>query len=126
MKATLYLTRRVKYEWPQMYVDELVLKLDKKGYSTSIISDDTPEDVASKEITESELFIGVPNKFDSYACKGKRIKLLGATIKGEGAKSTVQCAGCVDKLDNMVDCLWQDELCMLEITPNDILEVACS
>jgi len=114
------------YKWPQPYVSELVRKLDLLGYEVSIISDDTIKKIAKREIGQADLFVGVPNKFDELPTEAKRIRLLGATTEGEGVKSTVQCVGCVENLGNPIDCLWADELCMHEITPNDILEVMCS
>lgn len=125
MKAVLYLTRRVRFEWPKMYVEELLRKLADRGFKISIISDDTDEKTAKQEIQSSTLFIGVPNKFDKFVGETKRIRLLGATKEGEGVVSTVQCAGCVENIKDSIDCLWEDVICMYEITPNDVLEAAC-
>lgn len=125
MKAVIYVTKRVMYKWPQMYIDELVAKLQRRDYDVSVISDDTIRKIAKREIESADLFIGVPNKFDELCDKAKRIRLLGATTEGEGVVSSVQCAGCVENQGNPIDCMWSDELCMYEITPNDILEDAC-
>lgn len=125
MKATLYITKRVRFQWPNFYVLELVEKLNDRGFKVSVISDDTEEGIAKREIESSDLYVGVPNKFDKYGGKGKRIRLLGATKEGEGVVSSVQCAGCVENIKDSIDCLWEDSLCMYEITPNDVLEAAC-
>ena len=62
--------------------------------------------------------------FDMAASEGKRtISLQGSDFKGEGVKSTMQCAGCRQNMENVIDCLWEDEICMYEITPNDVLSV---
>ena len=126
MKVTVYLTHRVGYSWPQAYINELGRKLNERGYHVSVISDDTPDEIARREINDSNFFVGVPNRFDAYNPPGtKRVVLYGAKKGSDGVTSSVQCAGCFDNCENVVDCLFQDELCMKEITPNDILEFMC-
>jgi hypothetical protein len=125
MKAVIYLTKRTMFMWPQIYVEDLVKKLEVRDFDVSIISDDTPDEIAKREIKSSRYLIGVPNRFERYAEDTEVIRLLGATKEGKGVVSTVQCAGCLENVQDSMDCLWEDTLCMWEITPNDILEAAC-
>ena len=121
MNIVLYLTNKIKYKWPKEYVDEFVGKLTKKGHDTKVISDDTETALVSNVLGNCDVFIGVKNQFDSLPLSGRRITIRAASEEGEGPLSTMQCAGCVEKLPERIDCLWADELCMKEVTPNDVL-----
>ena len=122
MNLVLYLTNRIKYKWPKEYSEEFIEKLKTRGHNISIISDDTEEQKAKSVIYECDYFIGVKGPFDEFPSCGKRVFIRAASSQGEGPLSTMQCAGCEEKLPGRVDCLWEDELCMKEVTPNDVLE----
>lgn len=140
MKIAIHLTERVMYAWPLEYWIELVKKLTDLGHELYALSDEPnvknesknpkfhdrlnlPDDESRKVLAECDLFIGPPLKYYRMAEElGVRvIGLLGATFKGEGVRTTNICGGCLDKLENKVDCVFYDELCYHEITPNDVI-----
>lgn len=124
MKVVLYLTHRVMFKWPQEYINDFARKANASGFDVNIISDDTDVSVAKREIETADFFVGVKSPFDWIIPKGERIYFSGAKKSG-GIQSPIQCAGCIDNMEDIMDCLWEDNLCMWEITPNDILEVMC-
>lgn len=121
MIVALYVSKQVFRKWPDEYVKELVGKLIARGDRVFIVEDDAPEN--DEVITNCDLFVGVPGEYAELAkAKGKRVVLLlGPTLQGDGVKSTIICAGCLDKLGMLPDCFFKDEICMYEITPNDVL-----
>jgi ADP-heptose:LPS heptosyltransferase len=121
MIVALYVSKRVFRAWPDEYVKELVGKLIARGDRVFIVEDDAPEN--EDVITNCDLFVGVPGEYAELAkAKGKRvIHLLGPTLRGEGVVSPIICAGCLDKMEGKQDCFFGDEICMYEITPNDVL-----
>ena len=125
MKVAIHVTEKMFQKWPDEYCAELTQKLLDKGHRVFYVKDDIPEDANRKVIEEADLFIGAPSGYTFYAKQeGVRvIELLGPTLKGEGVKSPTVCHGCIDRTDNRNDCFFGDEICMWEITPNDILEV---
>jgi ADP-heptose:LPS heptosyltransferase len=138
MRIALQLTDRIKYRWPAEYCAEFIRKAVKKGHEVHVMADEPnikldmkgegiydklkerPEDV----LETCDVFVGPPLRLASIAKRRglKTVMLLGASLDGVGVVSTTFCAGCVQKMDPMLDCLWQDELCMREISPNDVLE----
>jgi len=52
--------------------------------------------------------------------------LLGATLKGEGVPAPIACRGCIDHDGGRLDCFFEDDICMEEITANDVLEALCA
>lgn len=125
MNIVLYLTDRIKFKWSKEYTDELLSKLEKRGHFTKVISDDTDREIVEHELSVCDYFIGVKSPFDDIQTDAKRIYIRGASKEGEGPISPIPCAGCVENLPDRVDCLFADELCMKEITANDILEHMC-
>jgi ADP-heptose:LPS heptosyltransferase len=127
MKIAIYPTEKIFQKWPDSYWGELTDKLLKLKHRVFILSDDNPHEKNDEILSDCDLYIGAPGQYYDLA-KEKGIQvigLLGATKKGEGVVSTTACAGCLDIMENVVDCNWQDDLCMLEITPNDVLEAVC-
>lgn len=140
MKIAIHLTERVMFQWPLTYWVELVRKLTDLGHDVYALSDepnvtnqsDNPkfharlhlsDEESRKVISECDVFIGVPLKYHDMAkdLGVRTIALLGATFKGDGVKTTMICGGCLDKLENKVDCNFEDEICYSEITPNDVI-----
>jgi len=140
-RIALQLTDRLKYRWPADYCAEFIHKASKRGHEIFVITDepnvrldmkgdgiydrtkDKPEDV----IESCDIFVGPPLRLADVA-KRKGLKLvclLGASLNGVGVQSSTFCAGCEEKMDPRIDCLWQDEICMDEITANDVLEAIC-
>ena len=113
MRVYFNKSNKVMEKWPDEYWEELGRKLSAQGH-----------DVAS-DITESDAYVGPPDEtYNTY--KGKRVALLGSMLTGEGVKAPIVCAGCREKIDPVpVDCFFSDEICMSEITPNDVLGVLC-
>ena len=137
MRIALQLTDRLKYRWPAVYCAEFIRKAVKKGHEVFVVADEPnigfdmkgegihdrlsekPEDV----LESCDVFVGPPLEL-SAAAKRKKLKtvlLLGASLQGDGVQSTTFCAGCEQKMEPMIDCRWGDEICMEEITPNDVL-----
>ena len=140
MRIAVHLTERVMFCWPATYWTELIKKLTDAGHDLYALSDETNVSNASqnprlhdrlhlsdeesrKVIAECDVFIGPPLKYHDMAKElgVKTIALLGATLKGDGVRTTTVCGGCLDKLDNKVDCNWGDEICYYEILPNDVI-----
>lgn len=140
MRIAAHLTEKLMYRWPVSYWVELIHKLTKQGHHVYAVSDEytvaikddnpllhnclhLPDEQTEKVIAGCDLYIGVPGKYYDMAKRNgvRVVGLLGATKKGEGVVSSSQCAGCTDLMPNRIDCLWADELCMFEITPNDVL-----
>lgn len=140
MKIAAHLTEKVMFRWPVGYWVELIHKLTKAGHDIYCFSDEYTVDIkdnnprlhnrlhlsdedSEKEIAKCDVFIGPPLKYYDMAKRNglELVGLLAATLNGEGVKSTTQCAGCLDNLQGMIDCLWKDEICLLEITPNDVM-----
>lgn len=123
MKIALHVSERMFQKWPQEYCDELTAKLLDKGHRVFRVSEEYPQEANQRVIDGCDLLIGTPSEWTEYA-KGKGIRtllLLGPTLQDEGVRSPIVCAGCLDKMEVM-DCFFNDENCMLEITPNDVLE----
>jgi len=144
MKVAIHLTERVTYRWPIEYWVELIRKLTAKGYEVYAVSDEPnvriddknpllfdrlhlSDDLSKKAIAKCDAFVGAPLKYYDMAKEvGVRtIGLLCSTLKGDGVKTTVPCAGCRENMQNINDCIYEDELCGYELTPNDVLEVLC-
>ena len=112
MKVYFNRSEKIMEKWPDPYWYELKNKLCEKGHCVT------------DEVSEADAYVGpVDSIYKSF--HGRRIGLLGPTLEGEGVKSPIICAGCKEKLENQVDCIFQDELCMLEITPNDVMRALC-
>jgi len=128
MKVCLHKSKRVMESWPEPYCDELFAKLIDRGDRAFVVTDDLDDAKAEGTIAACDYFVGTPGKYlDMAKAHGvKTVALLGPTLKGEGVRSPIICAGCKDKLDNPVDCYFGDEVCMWEIPPNDVLEAICS
>jgi hypothetical protein len=138
MRIALQLTDRIKYRWPAEYCAEFIRKATKKGHDVFVVADepnirldmkgegiyDRTKEKAEDVFESCDVFVGPPLRLaDVSARKGlKQVRLLGASLEGAGVRSTTFCCGCVQKMTPMIDCLWMDELCMWEITPNDVLE----
>jgi hypothetical protein len=143
MKIALQLTDRLKYRWPPDYCREFACKAVEKGHEVFMVADETnicvqiqrkgiydsTKDKATTVVRLCDVFVGPPLALADYAkANGVRtIVLQGASLRGDGVRSTTFCVGCDSegKLEPRVDCLWSDELCMWEISPNDVLEVIC-
>lgn len=138
MKIALQLTDRIKYRWPPEYCAEFIRKAVKKGHEVHVVADEpnvrldmTGEgihnrlgEIADDVVRDCDVFVGPPLHLADVSKKLglRQVRLLGASLEGEGVRSTTFCCGCVEKMKPMIDCLWSDELCMNEITPNDVLE----
>lgn len=125
MKIAIYPTEKIFSKWPDSYWGELTDKLLKKGHRVFIINDENPKDKNDEILSDCDLYIGAPGEYYDLA-RDKCIRvigLLGATRNGEGVISTAPCAGCIDVMPDVVDCIWHDDLCMMMITPNDIIGV---
>jgi ADP-heptose:LPS heptosyltransferase len=141
MRIALQLTDRIKYRWPAEYCAEFIRKAAAKGYDVFVVADepnirldmkgehifDRTNEKAEGVLESCDVFVGPPLRMASIAKRRglKQVQLLGASLEGTGVRSTTFCAGCVQKMEPMLDCLWQDELCMSEITANDVLEAIC-
>jgi len=140
MRIAIHVTQRVFHAWPASYWSEFIRKATGAGHSIYVFSDDAlvsfdvkhPEvynliGLSSKEerdgMESCEAFVGPKLRYYHLAKELglKVVGLLGATLDGEGVKSPHPCAGCLDKLENKTDCFWSDEVCLLEVTPNDVL-----
>ena len=125
MKVCVHKGCRVMETWPPAYCDELFAKLIDKGHRPFVVTDDLDDEKARETIAMCDYFVGTPTKYLDMAkeLKVKTVALLGPTLKGEGVKAPIVCAGCLDKIDpKPVDCFFSDEICFLEISPNDVLE----
>lgn len=140
MRIAVHLTERVMFSWPMAYWIELVKKLTDAGHDLYAISDEynvgnnstnpkfhdrlhLSDDESRKVIADCDVFIGPPLKYYDMAKElGVRtVAILGATLKGDGVKTSNICGGCLDKLENKNDCNFDDEICYWEVTPNDII-----
>ena len=140
-KIALQLTDRIKYRWPPEYCAEFIRKATKAGHEIHVVADEPNvrldmtgdgihnrlEENADDVLDDCDVFVGPPLRLaDVSRLKGlKQVRLLGASLEGEGVQSTTFCCGCVQKMQPMIDCLWSDEICMYEITPNDVMEAIC-
>jgi ADP-heptose:LPS heptosyltransferase len=144
MKVCIHLTEKVTYVWPIEYWVELIHKLTKDGHEVYAVSDEynvkiedknpllfdrlnLSDELSKQVIAKCDVFVGAPLKYYYMAREVgvKTVGLLGATLKGEGVESTTQCAGCREHIEHVNDCIWEDTLCMHEITPNMVLEAVC-
>jgi ADP-heptose:LPS heptosyltransferase len=144
MKVAIHLSEKVTYKWPLEYWVELIGKLTKQGHEVYAFSDEPyvriddtnpllfdrlrlTDEIAKTEIAKCDVFVGAPLKYYDMAkeAKVRTVGLLGATHKGEGVKTTAPCGACRDNMENINDCIFEDEMCGYEITPNDVLEVVC-
>jgi len=124
------------WTWPADYWSEFLKYLVDDGHEVFVFTDEDhvninikhekvhkcfglDEQQAEEIVSKCDVYVGVPLHFCTVAEKHglKTLRILGATLEGEGVKATVPCAGCLDKLDSPVDCSFADELCYLEITP---------
>ena len=115
--------------WPKEYCEELFAKLIDRGDRVFVVTDDLPDEQVRETIGSCTHFVGTPSKYmDMAKSLGvKCVALLGPTLRGEGIKSPIVCAGCLDKLDpKPQDCFFEDEICLFEITANDVVEAICS
>ncbi len=129
MRVVVHRGSKVMETWPLSYCDELFAKLIDRGHRAFVVTDDLDDDKARETIASCDYFVGPPTKYTQMAKDAgvKTIDLLGPTLKGDGVKSPIICAGCLDKIDpKPVDCFFTDEICFFEISPNDVLEVLCS
>lgn len=124
MKIAIHVSERMFQKWPDEYVAELTQKLLDRGDRVFFVKEEFAEDANRKVIAESDLLIGSPSEWTRYAKDAgvRTVELLGPTLKGEGVRSPIVCAGCRDKMEQCADCFFKDELCFMEITPNDVLE----
>lgn len=124
MKVCVHQSKKVMQAWPEEYCAELFDKLIKRGDRAFLVTDDLEISKVRETIAQCDYFVGTPGEYLDIA-KGmgvKTVALLGATLKGEGLKSPIVCAGCLDKIDpKPIDCFFQDEICLYEVTPNDVL-----
>lgn len=128
MKVCIHQSQKVMETWPVAYCDELIDKLLKRGDRAFLVTDDLPDDKARETIAMCDYFVGPPTKYTQMAKDAgvKTVDLLGPMLKGDGIKSPIICAGCLDKIDpKPVDCFFADEICFYEISPNDVLEALC-
>jgi ADP-heptose:LPS heptosyltransferase len=145
MKIAAHVTEKVMFSWPVEYWVEFFRKVTRDGHEVYIVGEDDyveirdknpllfdrlrmGDEVSRQVISKCDVFVGPPLKYYEMAkdAKVRTVAMLGATFKADGVKSSTQCAGCLDHLENVNDCLWEDSLCMWEIPPNDILkEVLC-
>lgn len=141
MRIALQLTDRLKYRWPPHYCAEFIRKAVKKGHEVFVVADepnvrldmtgdgihDRLKEKAEDVLETCDVFVGPPLRLADVAKRKrlKRVLLLGASLNGEGVTSTTFCAGCVEKMESRIDCLWGDEICMSEITANDVMEALC-
>ena len=140
LKIAVHLTERVMFAWPLDYWTELVRKLTDAGHDLYALSDELnvgnesknprfhdrlhlSDEESRKVIADCDVFIGPPLKYYGMAKElgVKTVALLGATFKGDGVRTTNICGGCLDKLENKTDCVFSDELCYWEVTPNDVI-----
>ena len=140
-RIALQLTDRIKYRWPPQYCAEFIRKAVKKGHEVFVIADepnivldmtgdgihDRLKEKAEDVLESCDVFVGPPLRLADVAKRRglKQVCLLGASLEGQGVQSTTFCAGCVQKMEPRIDCLWGDELCMSEVCPNDVLEAIC-
>jgi ADP-heptose:LPS heptosyltransferase len=140
-RIALQLTDRIKYRWPPEYCAEFIRKATKKGHDVFVIADeprirldmkgehifDRTKERAEDVLESCDVFVGPPLRLADIAKRRglKQVRLLGASLEGVGVQSTTFCAGCEQKMDPRIDCLWGDEICMSEITANDVLEAIC-
>jgi ADP-heptose:LPS heptosyltransferase len=141
MKFSIHLTEKVPYKWPIEYWVELIHHLTKKGHEVYAVSDEPhveikdenpllfdrlhlSDDLSKIVIAQSDAFVGAPLKYFHMAVEAgvKTVVLQGPSFKGEGVKTSVQCGGCIENIENVQDCIWEDYLCLFEITPYDVLE----
>lgn len=110
MKVYFNRSEKVMEKWPDDYWAELERKLIARGHTVHA------------DPSEADVSVGPPG----YEFVGRKVVFLGPTLEGEGIKSPIICAGCLDKIKpTPVDCYFRDEICFLEITPNDVLEALC-
>lgn len=137
-RIAFQLTDRLKYRWPPEYCSEFIRKASRKGHEVYVVADEpnikldmTGEGIfdrlgeKAEDVFETcDVFVGPPLRLADIAKRRglKQVRLLGASVEGEGVRSTTFCSGCVQRMSPMMDCLWSDEICMSEITPNDVLE----
>ena len=129
MKVFAYKSERVMEKWPDAYWEEFSRKLVERGHEGFIATGDVPIEEVHRVLDDSDAYIGPVGEFYEYAGKKgvKRVALLGPSLVGEGVKSPIVCVGCLDKINpKPVDCFFQDEICLLEITPNDVLGALCA
>lgn len=143
-KICIHLTERVTYKWPLEYVIELIGRLTKLGHEVYAVSDENnikiedknpllfdrlhlTDDLSKLVIAKCDVFVGPPLKYYQMARElGVRtVALLGCTYSGEGVKTTAPCGGCRENIENVNDCVFEDELCMWELTPLDVMEDVC-
>ena len=144
MKVAIHLTEKVTYRWPIDYWIELIRKLTTKGHEVYAVSDEPyvriddtnpllfdrlhlADDLSKIVIAKCDAFVGPPLKYYQMAKElgVKTVALLGSSFNGDGVKTSAQCGGCRENMKNVNDCVFEDELCYFEITPNDVLEVLC-
>lgn len=139
-RIAAHVTERVFHTWPASYWAEFLRKATAAGHDVYVFSDDALVSVDTKNpkvysligLSEKEIhdgleacqvFVGPKLRYYHLAkhLGLKMVGLLGATLEGEGVKSPHPCAGCLDKLENQTDCFWGDEVCLYEVTPNDVM-----
>lgn len=143
MRIALQLTDRIKYRWPADYCREFAHKASDRGHEVFMVADepdvvvnmtkqgvyDRTKEKALDVLETCDVFVGPPLALaDGAERRGlKVVALQGASLRGTGVRSSTFCAGCDSegKLEPRLDCLWEDELCMSELTPNMVLEAIC-
>src|SRR5574341_54713 len=83
-----------------------------------------PDSVAAREIGNCDVYTGPVLKYYAMAKKAgiRAVAILGPTLKAEGVKATLPCVGCIDTMENRLDCFWHDEICQYHVTPNDLIK----
>ncbi|HSG28025.1 MAG TPA: hypothetical protein VLA34_06055 [Candidatus Krumholzibacterium sp.] len=128
MKVIFYQSEKVFEKWPDEYWKELEDKLKERGHGVQVVDDEMPEEFVWDSIRGADAYVGPVGELYELAGQHgkKRVAFLGATFKGEGVRTKLTCGACLDKIvPTPNDCFFEDELCMREIPPNDILEVLC-
>ena len=144
MKIAIHLTERVTHRWPIEYWIELIHKLTKLGHEIYAVSDEPnvriddknplmfdrthlSDELSKLVIAKCDVYVGPPLKYYDMAKElGIRtVGFLGSTFKGEGVKTTAPCGGCKENIPDTIDCIFEDEVCFWEITPNDVMEAVC-
>jgi len=140
MKVAIHVSERVKHAWPIEYWSDFIRKMTKEGHEIHAFSNEPNVKIAPGNplvfdhtdlhdkdevlaIAECDVFVGPVLEYYRIAEKeGVRlIGILGPTLKGEGVKATLPCAGCMENIHDMVDCRWGDEICQWHVSPNDII-----
>lgn len=141
MKIAIHVTEKVGHTWPVQYWAEFIRKSTKAGHEVRCFSGEpnvviklkndlfkdytqVQDDQAYQLLSECDLYVGPVLRFHAKAkeLSIRTVCLLTSSFAGEGVKSTIPCAGCLESIGDRPDCHWGDELCQWHVTPNDVLE----